>query len=142
MKKLATFCDSWFWYVTRKRTSHSQIGKSHSTLLSRNINLPFVIYLLLICTWLLDYLVWKIQFDELDFLSSSILIFVGFKGTENQILELHCSKDIIHFGINLNPGWRIVLRLLEQWQNFESMNTRPNHWINLSIYKKLKYKAE
>ena len=34
----------------------------------------------------------------------------------------HCSKDIIDFGINLNPGWRIFPQLLEQCQDFESMN--------------------
>ena len=36
--------------------------------------------------------------------------------------KVHCSKDIIDFGINLNPGWRIVPQLLEQCQDFESMN--------------------
>ena len=39
-----------------------------------------------------------------------------------EISVVHCSKDIIDFGINLNPGWRIVPRLLEQCQDFESMN--------------------
>ena len=77
------------------------------------------------------------------FMKGTSLVWIDSQYVVNpSMCVMHCSKDIIDFGINLNPGWRIVLRLLEQWQNFESMNTRPNHWINLSIYKKLKYKAE
>ena len=41
-KKLATFCDSRL-IQTKERISLCQVGKSHSTLLSRNSNLPFVI---------------------------------------------------------------------------------------------------
>ena len=36
--------------------------------------------------------------------------------------HIHCSKDIINFGINLNSDWRIFPQLLEQCQDFESMN--------------------
>ena len=37
-----------------------------------------------ICTWILKFLVWKIEFDELDFLSNLNWIFAGYKDSKNQ----------------------------------------------------------
>ena len=42
-------------------------------------------YPLLLCTWFLKNWVWKIQLDELDFLSISNFNFAGYTGSKNQV---------------------------------------------------------
>ena len=43
------------------------------------------IYPLSVCTWFLKFLVWKIEFDDLDFWSSLNLIFAGYTCSRNQV---------------------------------------------------------
>ena len=42
-------------------------------------------YPLLICTWILKFLVWKIKLDELDFLFILNWIFPGYTDSKNQV---------------------------------------------------------
>ena len=89
------------WIMRLTLDSKSESGKStESSFEKTKALISCLTPVLLICTWILKFLVWKIKFDELDFLSISTWIFAGYTGSKNQV---QTRKKIVH------QTWNFIL---------------------------------
>ena len=90
------------------------------------LNIACVCIPLSICTWILKFLIWKIEFDKLDFLSSSNLISAGYTVSKNQVQTRQkktcLSNSIFQTGdvknqVQINRGGVCMWSLHRIWPN-------------------------
>ena len=74
------------------------------------LNIACVCIPLSICTWILKFLIWKIEFDKLDFLSSLNWNSAGYTGSKNQTREVKNQ-------VQINRGYVCMWSLQRIWPN-------------------------